>query len=260
MTYKHSTLPFGASSLVPSALFDSAQAEQVKEKLSPVEYNQLVADISNIRGWALSITLALADAVNSNELGDDTPSDYLDALMLDAVGIDADDEMDTTLENILAANIADALSTLGVDSTMTEDMFSDDVEVADAAIEAACEVVLGNLPDAGEPLDKFYNDFVFGFNEADLLGEEDGFDSARFAGQKVTRNVNGKKTQYKVVRAIRGGKVAFVSKRLKGQKVRLSAAQKQGLNKARAKSQTANAIRKRLKSRKKGQSMGLLSE
>ena len=122
MTYKHSTLPFGASSLVPSALFDSAQAEQVKEKLSPVEYNQLVADISNIRGWALSITLALADAVNSNELGDDTPSDYLDDLMLDAVGIDADDEKEATLENILAANIADALSTLGVDSTMIEDI------------------------------------------------------------------------------------------------------------------------------------------
>ena len=257
MTYKHSTLPFGASSLVPSALFDSAQAEQVKEKLSPVEYNQLVADISNIRGWALSITLALADAVNSNELGDDTPSDYLDRMILETAGIDPDDEMDTTLENIIAANIADALSTLGVDSTMIEDMFSDDVEVADAAIEAACEVVLGNLPDAGEPLDKFYNDFVFGFNEADLLGEEDGFDSARFAGQKVTRNVNGKKTQYKVVRAIRGGKVAFVAKRLKGQKVRLSAAQKQGLNKARAKSQTANAIRKRNRSRAKGENMGL---
>jgi hypothetical protein len=257
MTYKHSTLPFGASSLVPSALFDSAQAEQVKEKLSPVEYNQLVADISNIRGWALSITLALADAVNNNELGDDTPSDYLDDLMLDAVGIDADDEMDTTLENILAANIADALSTLGVDSTMIEDMFSDDVEVADAAIEAACEVVLGNLPDAGEPLDKLYNDFVFSFNEADLLGEEAGFDGLRFDGQKTTRKVNGKKVQYQVHRSIRNGQVAFVAKRLKGQKVRLSAAQKQGLKKANAKSQTANAIRKRLKSRKKGQSMGL---
>ena len=257
MTYKHSTLPFGASSLVPSALFDSAQAEQVKEKLSPVEYNQLVADISNIRGWALSITLALADAVNSNELGDDTPSDYLDDLMLDAVGIDADDEMDTTLENILAANIADALSTLGVDSTMIEDIFSDDVEVADAAIEAACEVVFGNLPDAGEPLDKLYNDFVFSFNEADLLGKEDGFDGLRFDGQKTSRKVNGKKVQYQVHRSIRNGQVAFVAKRLKGQKVRLSAAQKQGLKKANAKNQTANAIRKRLKSRKKGQSMGL---
>ena len=116
---------------------------------------------------------------------------------------------------------------------------------------------MGNLPDAGEPLDKHYNDFVFGFNEADLLGEEDGFDSVRFAGQKTSRKVNGKKTQYKVVRAIRGGKVAFVAKRLKGQKVRLSAAQKQALKKANAKSQTANAIRKRLKSRKKGQAMGL---
>ena len=51
--------------------------------------------------------------------------------------------------------------------------------------------------------------------------------------------------------------MAFVAKRLKGQKVRLSAAQKQGLKKANAKSQTANAIRKRLKSRKKGQAMGL---
>ena len=257
MTYKHSTLPFGASSLVPSALFDSAQAEQVKEKLSPVEHNQLVADVANIRGWALAIVLAMASAVNNNELGDDTPSEYLDALMLDAVGIDADDEMDTTLENILAANIADALSTLGVDSTMIEDMFSDDVEVADAAIEAACEVVFSNLPDAGEPLDKFYNDFVFGFNEADLLGEEDGFDGLRFDGQKTSRKVNGKKVQYQVHRSIRNGQVAFVAKRLKGQKVRLSAAQKQALKKANAKNQTANAIRKRLKSRKKGQSMGL---
>ena len=264
-------LPFGlAKDLVKkTAVFDSAQSEQVKDKLSDMDYKALVADIANIRGWALSIVLDVIDAVANNALDDLTATEYLDGKLNEALGLDEDDEVDSTLYDVLTANVADALSSLGVSDSTIGDIFSDDADLSDAALEAASETAIANLPDEGEPLDQFYNDFVFGFSDTDLLDEDvDGFDAVTpiRAGSKAAkakngalsmRSVNGKKIAYRGVWAIRGGQKTIVNKRLPNQKVKLTAKQKQGLKSARKKAYTANSIRKRVKSWKKGHKMGV---
>lgn len=248
--------------------FDSAQSEQIKDKLSPMQYKALIADISNIRGASLGIALDLIDAVTDNSLGDETPSDYLDGLISEAVGLDDDEEVDVTLYDIFTANIADAFSSLGLDDPSIEDMFSDDTEVADAAIEAACETAVANLPDEGEDLDKFYDDFVFGYGETEILDDKVEFDAVKpvrkgskedkaKVGALSMRKVNGKRIAYKGVAVIRHGHRTIVNRRLPNQKIRLSAAQKQALKKANAKAQTPNAILQRTKSWRKGKKMGL---
>ncbi|MBD0199208.1 hypothetical protein IAF67_19880, partial [Acinetobacter baumannii] len=71
------------------------------------------------------------------------------------------------------------------------------------------------------------------------------------------RKVNGRKIHYRGVLAIRQGVKTVVNKRLPGQKVRLTAAQKAGMKKARLHAFTANAINKRLRSFKKGKRLGI---
>lgn len=247
--------------------FDSAQSEQIKDKLSPMQYKALIADISNIRTASLGIALDVVDAITSGELDGETPSDYLDGLIHEAVGLDGDEDIDNVLYDIFNANIADAFSSLGVDDSSIEDMFSDDTELADAAIEASCETAVANLPDAGEDLDEFCDNFVFGYDDADVLDETVEFDAVEVKkssnqdkaknGALSMRKVGGKRIGYKGVAVIRNGKRTIVNKRLPNQKIRLSSGQKQALKKANRKAQTPNAIRQRVKSWKKGKKMGL---
>jgi len=249
-------------------------------------------------------------------------------------------------ESLFAANLAEAFSELGVDDETINDIMSDDSELADAAIEAAIETVTANLPDAGEPLDEFYNEFVYGFevgadalkdeyDEVDKSGwkykkvkrvrdgkvkkvsvrikpkkiqatvgeranlsliskqfahtadaerkrkhslevgrkaglydgmdndaddSEDGyiyeFDMAT-VGHTSTKSMGGRKFKYKGVKKIRNGKVAIVNERQGTGHVRLSAAQKAGLRKARLKANTGNAQMKRKRSMKKRTALGL---
>lgn len=238
--------------------FDSAQSEQIKDKLSPMQYKALIADISNIRTASLGIALDVVEAITSGELDGETPSDYLDGLIHEAVGLDDDEDIDNVLYDIFNANIADAFSSLGVDDSSIEDMFSDDTELADAAIEASCETAVANLPDAGEDLDEFCDNFVFGYDDADVLDETVEFDAVDVKnGALSMRKLGGKRIGYKGVAVIRNGKRTIVNKRLPNQKIRLSSGQKQALKKANRKAQTPNAIRQRVKSWKKGKKMGL---
>ncbi|MGP8412749.1 hypothetical protein, partial [Acinetobacter baumannii] len=164
--------------------------------------------------------------------------DHLDALIVDA--LDGADDEDGIYENALMASLSDAFLTFGVDATDIEEIFSDDTEVADAALEAAANTVLANMPDEGPELEELVREFIFG--EADET--EEGFDSMAKKikarnGAFSQRKVNGRKIHYRGVLAIRQGVKTVVNKRLPGQKVRLTAAQKAGMKKARLHAFTA---------------------
>ena len=258
--------PFGSMHRVKGVQlkgFDSA-VDAVKDSadMSVSQSREQQSVIEEVRQTALHIMTDVVNAVVDGTLDDDElPSDRLDSLMSEALdGIDGEDSK--LWEGALSGSIADAFESLGVDSSVVSEMFGEDVEAADAAIEAAAETAIANLPDEGEAMDEFTREFIFG--EADSMGgAEEGFDAVSKAmahaknGAFSHRKVGGKNIAYKGVIAIRHGIKAIVNKRLPNQKVRLSAGQKSGLKKARLHAYTANAINKRKKSFKKGRKMGL---
>ena len=251
--------PFNKNPNQPLVLrdFDSAAAgittsvntmtSSIREELSFIEH---------VRETALHIVSDLVNAVSDGTLEEDElPTDRLDSLIIDA--LDGADDEDGTYESALVASIDDAFSTFGVDDSVIQEIFSDNVDAADAAIEAAASTVIANMPDEGDPLDELVREFIYG--EPD---EEEGFDSIGgkkklSRGQMSTKTVGGRKVRYKAIAAIRNGIKKIVNKRLPGQKVRLSSDQKAGLKKARLRALSANAIRKRMKSLIKGKKMGL---
>ena len=251
--------PFNKNPNQPMVLrdFDSAAAgittsvntmtSSIREELSFIEH---------VRETALHIVSDLVNAVSDGTLEEDElPTDRLDSLIIDA--LDGADDEDGTYESALVASIDDAFSTFGVDDSVIQEIFSDNVDAADAAIEAAASTVIANMPDEGDPLDELVREFIYG--EPD---EEEGFDSIGgkkklSRGQMSTKTVGGRKVRYKAIAAIRNGTKKIVNKRLPGQKIRLSGDQKAGLKKARLKAMSANSIRKRIKSLTKGKKMGL---
>lgn len=244
--------------------FDSAAgnaAAHLAERLTPIDERQLLANIQTTRAIALSVVLQLADAIAENSLGEEVlPSEYLDTLMLAGVDTNENDEIDTMVNQLLSANIADALSTLGVPDDMISDIMGDNVEAADGAIEAMSPIVISNLPDAGDALTAFEDVFIYGFDadEALLDDEDEQYDAvhkpkqkARVGGSTV-REVNGKKIRYKGVKVVRNGKVTVVNKRLAGQTLIKTSAQKSALKKLHNKAHSYSAINKRLRSLGKG--------
>lgn len=233
---------FGQKAQIVSG-FDSAQSEQIEEKLTDIEHNALVADIANMRGWALQVVLNLIDALSDGLEEDETPSSIMYELIDDVLGED-DNEGQDLLESLFAANLAEAFSELGVDDETINDIMSDDAELADAAIEAAIETATANLPDAGEPLDEFYNEFVYGFEVgADALKDE--YDAVK------------KGYQYRRKFAVRDEQVVAVKVRIKPKKTKQSDAQKASVKNAGLKAHTAEAEYKRAKSIAIGKQKGL---
>lgn len=251
--------PFGPTTNKPLALraFDSA-AENISVVVSKVSSTdrEQQSVIEQIRQIALDILADTVDTISEGNLEEgELAVDYLDALIVDALD-SADDE--STYENALIASLSDAFLTFGVDATDIEEIFSEDTEVADAALEAAANTVLANTPDEGPELEELVREFIFG--EADETEED--FDSMAKKikarnGAFSQRKVNGRKVHYRGVLAIRQGVKTVVNKRLPGQKVRLTSAQKAGMKKARLHAFTANAIRKRLRSFNKGKRLGI---
>ncbi|GAA5003325.1 hypothetical protein GCM10023206_06910 [Acinetobacter puyangensis] len=247
------------------ALFDGATAaefEDAAKQLSTSEVREAQSIIEHARSLGLGIVSTLIADLSAGDLGDQLPSDYLDGLLVEAVD-DADDD-DNVLFDLVVGAVQDAFESLGVDETTIAQMFSDDVTVADAAIEAGSESALANLPDDGEPLDAFISDFVYG----EPYEGEAGFDAALSSSQMkqkgkarvgsfAARKVHGKKVVYKGAWAIRKGRKVIVNKRLPNQTVRLTAKQKVAVKKAGLKARTANAIKLRVKSFKKGRKLGL---
>lgn len=263
---------FGALNNTRTDIFDSAtpaQAKQAVQELSTSEIREQQSTIEHFRQEGLMIVLSTADAVTNGGLEDtELAIDVLDESIAESLDGIADDE-DSTATDLLMGAISDAFGSLGVDDTTINEIFSDDIDVANSALETACEMVVANLPDDGEPLNGFIREFIFGDGE-------DGFDSAddetaeydavkahtkagkARLGAFSQRKVGGKTIRYRGVKAVRHGKIVVVNKRFAGQgKIRLSAKQRAGLKKARAKAQTANALKMRIRSLRKGHKAGI---
>lgn len=252
--------PFGPTTKRPLSLraFDSA-AENISAVVSKVSSTdrEQQSVIEQVRQIALDILSDTVDTISEGNLGEgELAVDYLDALIVDA--LDGADNDESSFEDALMASLSDAFLTFGVDTSDIEEIFSEDTEVADAALEAAANTVLANMPDDGPDLEELVREFIFG--EADET--EEGFDSMAKKikarnGAFSQRKVNGRKVHYRGVLAIRQGIKTVVNKRLQGQKVRLTSAQKAGMKKARLHAFSANAIRKRLRSFNKGKRLGI---
>ncbi|MCG2572059.1 hypothetical protein LVY74_00600 [Acinetobacter sp. ME22] len=243
--------------------FDAASAtsfNDATQQLSKSESREVQSLVEHARSLGLNIVSALILAVTNGELENELPSDYLDGLLVEAT--DEEDGDSDDLFNLIVGAVQDAFESLSIDETTISQMFADDVESADAAIEAACETALANLPDDGEPLDEFVREFIYGEPEE---GEFDAALSSHQMKQKGSarvgsfshKQVKGRKIIYKGAWAIRKGRKVVVNKRLPNQAVRLTAKQKQSMKKARLKAFTANAIRTRVKSLRKGRKLGL---
>lgn len=266
MSGSKKALPFWVAGLSGLALgvkkdeagFDSAAAGLADAASSASADRAAMSTIEWCRSQALDIVAEVADTISDGTLAEDQlPSDLLDSLMLDAMDQDGEmDEDSDRLASALGEAIGDALSSLGVDDQTIEDIFSDDVTVADSALESAASTIIANMPDEGDALDEFVQEFIFGSPD-----DEPGFDSATgkklTVGKNTTKKINGKTIRYKSVKAIRNGHLKVVNKRMKGQSVRLTAQQRASIKKAGRKALTGNAIRKRLRSLAKGKKVGL---
>lgn len=247
------------------AQFDATNsAKQAAESIDfdPIDERIAAHSTTQMRLAALQVAFMLAGIMSEVDFEDQEllPSELLDSLILESFVEDPeddDDEIDSTVKTILSAHIADAMSTLGIDEDLINDVFDSDVDIADAAIETASEIILENMP-ADDELDDFISIFAYGDEatyDAMMKEEDEGmYDAARKPlrpGKKTTRKVNGKTVSYRAVKAVRDGKIKVVNKRIRG-KVRLSAAQKAALKKARRKSTTSSAVKKRMRSFSKG--------
>lgn len=231
--------------------FDSA-AGDAAAKLSgdSLEVKAVDSEIQGLRKHALHAVLQLADDLAEDDLDEDeSPTDRFDAYV--TAGDDGE-EVDDMTAQIISANMADAFANFGVDEDMITSMLSDDVAEADAAIEAACEMVVENAPTTDDELINLVNEFVFGEEEA-----EAEFDAV-VGKSTVKRNAMGQNVKYRGVKVIRNGKVKIVNKRVNtGMKIRLSAKQKAGMKKMRRKAFTGSALRKRMRSAAKSRRIGL---
>lgn len=246
--------------MTPQAAADKLNADPISERMALVATSQM-------RLQALSVSFMLAAMLTASDFDDEEilPSELLDSLMLDAFSDDDDDEydggdIDDTVKVTFSAHVADALSTLGVEDSVIEDLFSDEVEVADAAVTMAAETVLENMPDDGEDFEEFVTAFAYSDEDESDETAFDGMEEPQFdaagkkklrTGKKTVKKVNGKTLVYKAVRAVRNGKRVVINKRISG-KPFLKAGQKAALKKARRKASTGTAIRKQMRSLGKG--------
>ncbi|WP_199506832.1 MULTISPECIES: hypothetical protein [unclassified Psychrobacter] len=248
--------------------FDSMTAQQAADSIDDelIDASMAMAVTFQMRQQALKVVFLLA-ALLSDEGYDEQellPSEALDGLMTQAFNDDDDDEaLDSATVEVFSAYIADAFSTFGVNDDLINDLFDTDTETADSAILSAADQVLEAMP-ADDEIADFTKAFVYSVEPDDDDGD-DTYDSMQFdaakktklrAGKKTVKKVNGKTLVYKAVKAVRNGKVVTVNKRMQGS-LKLSAAQKNALRKARRKSGTSSAIRKSMRSLGIGVSRGI---
>lgn len=209
----------------------------------------------SMRQAALAIVLLLVDAITEEELGEQLPSEFLDAQMNETIG-DMDDEPAAAewLKNMLAAHIADALESLGASEDLITDAFGAEVDVADSALETIAETVMANLPADGDEIGQWGKAFIYGD------GSEDSHNSANSkltVGQKTTKkDAKGQTIVYEAVKAMKNGQPIIKNKRVSGKPYQ-TPAQVAALNKARTKAHTESAIKQAQRSLAKGHKMGL---
>lgn len=248
--------------------YDSAAGEAAKVVMS-ADTQGFNSELAQLRRTALFSVMQLADDILSGDLDEEElPSDRLDAYLQSAINNDEEDseenaQLNEQIIQIMAANMADAMSSLGVDDETITKAFDTNVDEADEAVENLAETIEMNLPQ-NELLDDFIESFLYGESELDMdAGKVNGFDSAIQVGKNTVRkNKHGQTLVYKGVKAVRNGKITVVNKRIGNtqMKVKLSAKQKAALRKASMKAVTPNAIKKRLKSLTIGRRNGLYSK
>ena len=249
-------------------MFDGIKEAVEQVTIDPIDERMAITLNANMRQSALAIVFQLAMLVSEGQGVDPEdellPNELLDGLMTDAFDEDGDDEIDATVNAVMSAHISDAFSSLGVSDATIADIFGDDLEVADTAIESACDTVLENLPEDGEPLDEFAKAFIFGEHTEndDDADDSQGYDGAMFdankklyAGKSTIKKVNGHTIKYKAIRAMRHGKVVVINKRVGGT-IKLSSKQKSALRKARSKAHRGSAMMSRGRSILKGINSG----
>ncbi|OTG87885.1 hypothetical protein [Acinetobacter sp. ANC 3813] len=236
-------------------LIDSAAGAAAAAVLDSDDINTgaLNSEIQGLRRMALALSLVLADDIVEKNLEEgELPTDRLDTLIAGvSSGDDEEFEADQATLDIIIANVQDAMASLGVSDDLIATIFSEDVE-ANEAIEAAAEQILSNLP-SSEDLPEFTDMFVYG--EAEDEDSELMIDGVS-VGKTTTKSGKFGKLVYKAVKAIRNGRVTVVNKRVSG-KVKLSAAQRQALSKARRKASSSSAIKSRMRSMKKAKQMNI---
>lgn len=193
------------------------------------------ADDYTIADISMAAVAAVQQWSETDDLGDGET--YADRLMALFVGIaDANKDGDISDDEWgvmqIALNAAgDYLLKVGVTEDDTAALLNDwDADVA----QRVRDLVLSALPDGEDAASADIDRFIFSDED-----QEPALDAV-----------------YRKVVAIRNGKKMRINKRISG-KVRLSAAQKVAIRKARAKSHSAAAMMRRIKSMKKRQKAGL---
>lgn len=193
------------------------------------------ADDYTIADISMAAVAAVQQWAETDDLGEGET--YADRLMAMFVGI-ADANMDGEITDDewgvvqIALNAAeDYLLKLGVTEDDAEALLNDwDADVA----QRVRDLVVSALPDGDDAASADIDNFVFSDDD-----QEPALDAV-----------------YRKVLAIRDGKKTRINKRISGN-VRLSAAQKVSIRKARAKSHSASAMMRRVKSMKKRRKSGL---
>lgn len=242
--------------------FDSA-AGDAAQAVASIDDQAFDSELLTLRCAALFAVLQLADDILSDDLDDEElPSDRLDAY-LHVEDDPSDDEENAQLEEqimqVKAANMADALSSLGVDDETISQAFGTDVDEADEAIERMAETIEVNTP-TGDDLQEFITAFLYGDKGLDMTaGQANEYDSAELGKNKTRKTKSGQTLVYKGVKAVRNGKITVVNKRIgnTSMKVKLSQKQKNALRKALSKAVTPNALKKRVKSLRLGLKNGI---
>lgn len=247
--------------------FDSMTAQQAADSMDDdlINASMAMAATFQMRYQALRVIFLLAAMLSDDSYDEEEllPSEILDGLTIEAFSDDDDESLDSATVEVFSAYIADALATFGVSNDLIDDLYDTDVETADSAILSASEQVLEGMPSDDE-MAGFIKAFVYSEEPDDDDGDET-YDSMQFdaakktklrVGKKTVKKVNGKTLVYKAVKAVRNGEVVTVNKRVEGD-LKLSAAQKNALKKARRKGNTSSAIRKQMHSLGIGVSHGI---
>lgn len=229
----------GMTEVLRDAIKSAVSTKPVLDSADDTGTGLAGADDFTLKDIKLSVAAVIQQWVETDDLDDgETYADRLLALMIGIADENQDGEITDDEQGVLdiALNAAwDYLAGKGVSDEDLDVLLNDwDGDVADRVRDLVASV----LPEGEDASDSDIDDFAFSSSD-----QEPALDGTYDAA-------------YKMKMAIRGGKKMRIRKRVSGT-VRLSAAQKVGLRKARMKSHSATARMRRAKSMKIRRKAGL---
>ncbi len=225
----------GMSEVLRDAMKSGVSTKPALDSAEDTGSELMGADDFTLKDIKLSVAAIIQQWVETDDLADgETYADRLLALMIGIADENHDGEITDDEQGVLdmALNAAwDYLASKGAADEDLDILLNDwDGDVADRVRDLVASV----LPEGEDESDSDIDNFAFSAGD-----QEPALDAA-----------------YKMKMAIRGGKKVRIRKRVSGT-VRLSAAQKVGLRKARMKSHSATARMRRAKSMKIRRKSGL---